>query len=86
MPSKQGKVSSLGAMFLFMFFLPCVWGLGFQKDSPLASNTPHIGTGPSEMSRSEMAQIGRTNVWKFHWGEGRPHLAHVGVVSPCGSD
>ena len=32
--SKQGKFGSLGAVFLFIF-LPCVWGLGFQKESPL---------------------------------------------------
>ena len=30
--SKQGKFGSLGAIFLFIF-LPCMWGLGFQKES-----------------------------------------------------
>ena len=33
--SKQGKFGSLGAIFLFIF-LPCMWGLGSQKESPLA--------------------------------------------------
>ena len=32
--SKQGKFSSLGAIFLFIF-LPCMWGLGLQKESPM---------------------------------------------------
>ena len=32
--SKQGKFGSLGAMFLFIF-LPCMWELGFQKESPM---------------------------------------------------
>ena len=31
--SKQGKLDSFGAMFLFIF-LPCMWGLGSQNDSP----------------------------------------------------
>ena len=31
--SKQGKFDSLGAIFLFIF-LPCMWGLGLQKESP----------------------------------------------------
>ena len=30
---KQGKFGSLGAMFLFIF-LPCMWGLGSQKELP----------------------------------------------------
>ena len=29
---KQGKFGSLGAIFLFTF-LPCMWGLGLQKES-----------------------------------------------------
>ena len=33
--SKQGKFGSLGAIFLFIF-LPCMWGLGLQKESPCA--------------------------------------------------
>ena len=32
--SKKGKFGSLGAIFLFIF-LPCMWGLGSQKESPL---------------------------------------------------
>ena len=32
--SKQGKFGSLGAIFLFIF-LPCMLGLGLQKESPL---------------------------------------------------
>ena len=32
--SKQGKFGSLGAIFLFIF-LPCMWGLGLQKESPV---------------------------------------------------
>ena len=31
--SKQGKFGSLGAICLFIF-LPCMWGLGLQKNSP----------------------------------------------------
>ena len=31
--SKQGKLDSLAAIYLFIF-LPCMWGLGFQNDSP----------------------------------------------------
>ena len=31
--SKQGKFGSLGAIFLFIF-LPCMWGLGSQEESP----------------------------------------------------
>ena len=31
-PSKQGKFGSLRAMFLFIL-LPCMWGLGFQRES-----------------------------------------------------
>ena len=31
--SKQGKFGSLGDIFLFMF-LPCMWGLGSQEESP----------------------------------------------------
>ena len=31
--SKQGKLDSFGAIFLFIF-LPCMWGLGLQNDSP----------------------------------------------------
>ena len=30
---EQGKFGSLGAIFLFIF-LPCMWGLGLQKESP----------------------------------------------------
>ena len=30
---KQGKFGSLGGTFLFIF-LPCMWGLGLQKESP----------------------------------------------------
>ena len=30
--SKQGNFGSLGAIFLFIF-LPCMWGLGFQRES-----------------------------------------------------
>ena len=33
--SKQGKLDSFGAIFLFIF-LPRMWGLGFQNDSPVA--------------------------------------------------
>ena len=32
--SKQVKFGSLGAIFLFVF-LPCMWGLGSQKESPI---------------------------------------------------
>ena len=32
--SKQSKFGSWGAIFLFIF-LPCMWGLGLQKESPL---------------------------------------------------
>ena len=31
---KQGKFGSLGAIFLFIF-LPCMWGLGLQKEFPV---------------------------------------------------
>ena len=34
--SKQGKLDSFGAIFLFIF-LPCMWGLGSQNDSPITS-------------------------------------------------
>ena len=34
--SKQGKLDNLGAIFLFIG-LPCMWGLGFQNDSPLSA-------------------------------------------------
>ena len=33
--SKQGKSGSLGVIFLFIF-LSCMWGLGFQKESPFS--------------------------------------------------
>ena len=36
--SKQGKFGSLGAICLFIF-LPCMWGLGFQKESPSTVGT-----------------------------------------------
>ena len=41
--SKQGKLDSFGAIFLFIF-LPCMWGLGFQNDSPPTSaDFPSLG-------------------------------------------
>ena len=36
---KRGKFGSLGAIFLFIF-LPCMWGLGLQKESPELSGCP----------------------------------------------
>ena len=44
---KQGKFGSLGAIFLFIF-LPCVWGLGLQKESllkdPISHSQKHLET------------------------------------------
>ena len=42
--SNQGKFGSLGAICLFIF-LPCMWGLGFQKESPLPDKNHRIGGG-----------------------------------------
>ena len=39
--SKQGKFDSLGPMFLFIF-LPCMWGLGFQNESPIWGYFPDL--------------------------------------------
>ena len=36
--SKQGNLDSFGAIFLFIF-LPCMWGLGFQNDSPVSETS-----------------------------------------------
>ena len=41
--SKQGKFGSLGAIFLFIF-LPCMWGLGLQKESPILSGKTELST------------------------------------------
>ena len=41
--SKQGKFGSLGAIFLFIF-LPCMWGLGSQNESPLTGCQRRNGT------------------------------------------
>ena len=49
---KQGKFDSLGAIFLFIF-LPCMWGLGLQKESPLISeicNFQCLEHGPTEIT------------------------------------
>ena len=35
--SKQGKFGTLGAIFLFIL-LPCMWGLGSLKESPISSD------------------------------------------------
>ena len=33
--SKEGKLDRFAAIFLFIF-LPCMWVLGFQNDSPIS--------------------------------------------------
>ena len=71
--SKQGKFGSLGAVFLFIF-LPCVWGLGFQKESrdfrdsrdSSGEKTPFVMTpfpGPekcSENAGSNSGELGKS--------------------------
>ena len=39
--SKQGKLDNFAAIFLFIF-LPCMWGLGLQNDSPFQERKRHI--------------------------------------------
>ena len=49
--SKQGKFGSLGAIFLFIF-LPCVWGLGLQKN---------LARGDHPNSRKKRSENGGEN-------------------------
>ena len=63
--SKQGKLDSFGPIFLFIF-LPCMWGLGFQNDSPsmrLRSQT---------MIRIDWAQF-----WSVELPQDLPPAPHV---------
>ena len=56
---EQGKFGSLGAIFLFIF-LPCMWGLGFQKESPLLleQDIKHVGNGQSCFSNRALVKAG----------------------------
>ena len=42
MLQNRAKFGSLGAILLFMF-LPCVWGLGLQKESPTTDTRFYFG-------------------------------------------
>ena len=70
--AKQGKLDSFAAIFLFIF-LPCMWGLGLQNDSPIS----HVAGGRNqsrkcatnylriENSGGVRVQGGHTKLFKF---------------------
>ena len=58
---KQGKFGSLGAIFLFIF-LPCMWWLGLQKESPQMStrNLCPQNLGRQSSPRREGSKCGKS--------------------------
>ena len=62
--SQQDKIGSLGAIFLFIL-LPCMWGLGFQKESPFFVFEKTRGLVKCTLYRAPPSPVAKT-IFKDH--------------------
>ena len=77
--SKQGKFGSLGAIFLFIFFL-CMWGLGLQKESPKIANRRFVAIRANLLKRNENRGFSANRCARIDWRES-PRFA-LRIASP----
>ena len=82
--SKQGKLDSFAAIYLFIF-LPCMWGLGLQNDSPKITSTSTERQKRSQNSAPVLVIISGNSLlffWKIITGTGFYRCCAAGASAP----